>query len=277
MKIWLISDMHSSPLDLLYGNSLDVPEADLCVCAGDVSGSIDRTINFVFSEIAHRMPVVMTLGNHDYYGSSIQQTLDYVRQATVGTNVHVLENEEFRKDDLRIIGATLWTDYGIRAHPLGHLAIDERRAVAMEACYRVMVDFRTVQGSEGHDRGRDGLVRPQELYSRHRESRTYIENKLKEPFKGSTMVLTHHSPSPRSLDSRFRGQMSNAAFASDLSAVIKRGRPAFWVHGHVHRFCDYIQSETRLICNPLGYQRERGGWTGFRSGFVIETTPEGRE
>jgi hypothetical protein len=32
MKIWLISDMHSSPLDLLYGNALDVPEADLCVC-----------------------------------------------------------------------------------------------------------------------------------------------------------------------------------------------------------------------------------------------------
>ncbi|MBD8651154.1 metallophosphoesterase [Rhizobium sp. CFBP 13726] len=274
MKIWLISDMHSSPLDLLYGNMLDVPEADLCVCAGDVAGSIERTMNYVFSEIAHRMPVVMTLGNHDYHGSSIDQTLDYVRREIAGTNVHVLENDELRKGDLRIIGATLWTDYAVRAHASGRLPIDQRRAAAMEACYRVMVDFRTVRASGGH--GGSSLITPDELYSRHKESRAYIERKLKEPFQGTTMVLTHHALTPRSLDPRFRGQLSNAAFASDLSAVIEKGRPAFWVHGHVHRFCDYIQSETRMICNPLGYQRERGKWTGFRPSFVIETTPEGR-
>lgn len=275
MKVWVISDMHSSPLDLLYGNALDVPRADICVCAGDVAGSIERTMNFIFSEIAHRMPVVMTLGNHDYYGLSIQQTLDYVRRQTAGTNVHVLENDEFRKGDLRIIGATLWTDYAIRAHSLGNLAIDERRAVAMEACYQVMVDFRTVRGSEAYDGGRGGLVTPDELYSRHKESRAYIESKLRQPFEGATMVLTHHAPSRRSLDARFSGQMSNAAFASDLSALIKKGRPDFWVHGHIHRFCDYVEGQTRVICNPLGYQRERARWTGFRPGFVFETTPEG--
>jgi predicted phosphohydrolase len=220
------------------------------------------------------MPVVMTLGNRDYYGSSIDQALDCVRRETAGSNVHVLENDEFRKDDLRILGATLWTEYSIRAHALGRLPINERREVAMEACQRLMVDFRTVRASE--KRGGGGLVTPDELYSRHKESRRYIENKLNEPFQGSTMVLTHHAPSPRSLDSRLRGQMSNAAFASDLSAVIKKGGPTFWVHGHVHRFCDYVEARTRVICNPLGYQRERGGWTGFRPGFVIETTPEGK-
>lgn len=275
MKIWLISDMHSSPLDLLYGNALDVPEADICVCAGDVAGSIERTMNYIFSEIAHRMPVVMTLGNHDYYGSSIEQTLDYVRSETAGTNVHVLENDEFRRVDLRIIGATLWTDYCIRAHALGHLPIDERRAAAMEACYGMMVDFRTMRRSEGYDAARGGLLTPDELLSRHKQSRAYIESKLKEPFAGATMVLTHHAPSPKSLDHRFAGQMSNAAFASDLSSVIRKGRPTFWVHGHIHRFCDYMEAGTRVICNPLGYQRERNGWTGFRPGFVIETKPEG--
>lgn len=275
MKVWLISDMHSSPLDLLYGNSLVIPEADLCVCAGDIAGSIERSMNYVLSEIAHRMPVVMTLGNHDYYGSTISRTLDYVRRETVGTNVHVLENDEFRKDDLRIIGATLWTDYGVRAHAGGRLPIQERRAFAMEGCYRVMVDFRAILRSDERQDGQGGFVTPEEIFSRHRESRAYIENRLKEPFDGSTMVLTHHAPSPRSLDRRFKGQVSNAAFASDLSAVIRKRRPTFWVHGHIHRFCDYREGETRILCNPMGYHRERSGWTGFRPGFVIETTPLG--
>lgn len=234
-------------------------------------------MNYIFSEIAHRMPVVVTLGNHDYYGLSIDQTLAYARHATAGTNVHVLENDVFQKDDLRIIGATLWTDYTIRAHALGRLPLDERRAAAMEACYGVMIDFRTMHGSEGYDATRGGLITPDELLSRHNHSRAYIESKLKEPFPGSTMVLTHHAPSPKSLDPRFAGQMSNAAFASDLSAVIKKGRPTFWVHGHIHRFNDYVAAGTRVICNPLGYHRERRGWTGYRPGFVIDTKLEGGE
>jgi Icc-related predicted phosphoesterase len=86
------------------------------------------------------------------------------------------------------------------------------------------------------------------------------------------MVLTHHAPSPRSLDPRFHGQVTNAAFAPDLSKLIRAANPTFWVHGHVHRAQDYVEGQTRVLCNPLGYRGEHGA-TGFRSGLVIETTP----
>lgn len=272
MRVWVISDMHASHSDLFLARSLDVPAADLCVCAGDISGNIERSIDFLFAEIAPHMPVVTTLGNHDFYGTSIDRALEYARKWTAGTNVHVLENEEFRKGDLRVIGATLWTDFEIAAHDAGYLPVDTRRDLAINECRRYLLDFREIYRSDARKDGEGGFITAREMMSRHHESRAYIEGELAKPFDGATMVLTHHAPTPRSLDPSFDGHISNAAFASDLSALIEAGKPSFWVHGHIHRFHDYIEGETRVLCNPRGYQHERSGG-GFRPGFVIETTP----
>ena len=48
----------------------------------------------------------------------------------------------------------------------------------------------------------------------------------------------------------------NAAYASDLSAVIESGRPALWVHGLTHDSRDYLVGETHIVCNPRGYDDE---------------------
>ncbi|MCA2431027.1 metallophosphoesterase [Rhizobium leguminosarum] len=271
MKAWIISDFHSSPLDLFHRRQLAVPRADICICAGDIAGNIESAIDFLHSEIAPHMPVVAVLGNHDFYGLSIDRALEYVRKWTAGTNVHILENEIFQRDDLRIVGATLWTDFEIDAHDFGHLPKRARRDMAVRECMRYLLDFRVIYRSDTRVGGQSGLITPEEMISRHQESRAYIERELSKPFDGTTMVLTHHAPTPRSLDPRFGGHISNAAFASNLSNVIHAGRPHFWVHGHVHRFADYVENETRVLCNPRGYRHEAGG--GFRPGLVIETTP----
>jgi Icc-related predicted phosphoesterase len=65
------------------------------------------------------------------------------------------------------------------------------------------------------------------------------------------------------------GSPSNAAFASDLTAIIKKWKPDYWVHGHVHHFLDYLEDETRIISNARGYFHEREV-NCFRPGFVIE-------
>ncbi len=273
MKAWIISDIHSSPLDLMYGSKLLIPEADICVCAGDISGNIERTVDFLHAEIAPHMPVVATLGNHDYYGSSIDGALAHVRKWTAGTNVHILENETFRLDDLRVVGATLWTDFEIEEHDAGHLPVDVRREFAIHICRRSLVDFFEIRRSSTPEDGEGGLIAAAEMISRHKQSRTYIDTELEKPFNGATMVLTHHAPSAGSLDPKFQGHVTNAAFASDLSGLIHAARPHFWVHGHIHRFADYVEGDTRVLCNPLGYHRERGA-NGFRPGFVVETTVE---
>jgi hypothetical protein len=35
--------------------------------------------------------------------------------------------------------------------------------------------------------------------------------------------------------------------------LIDVGRPALWLHGHVHHSLDYQLFDTRVVCNPRGY------------------------
>ncbi|WP_413711836.1 metallophosphoesterase [Rhizobium sp. Rhizsp82] len=269
MKAWIISDIHSSRLDLLHRRPLIIPRADICICAGDISDNVERSIDFLHNEIAPHMPVVLTLGNHDYYGSSIDSALEYARKWTAGTNVHLLENSTFEKNDLRVIGSTLWTDFEIVDHEYGHLPVDERRRLAIQESMRYLLDFRLIHRVDPL-LGVDSLLEPDEMIIRHWDSRAFIDGELGKPFTGTSMVLTHHAISRRSLDPRFAGQVTNAAFASDLTEIIRRRKPHFWIHGHIHRHADYVEGDTRVLCNPRGYLHE--GSNGFRPGFVIETS-----
>ncbi|WP_025596099.1 metallophosphoesterase [Agrobacterium tumefaciens] len=274
MRAWIISDIHASALDWFHPRPLDIPQADICICAGDFADGIERSVDFLHAEIAPHMPVVATLGNHDFYGSSIDRALGYARKWTEGTNVHILENDLFLKKDLRIIGATLWSDYEISAHSDGWLPVRERRELATRECSRIMRDFYEIFRSGERTDGEGGLVSANELISRHKDSRAFIEKELAQEFSGTTIVLTHHAPSPRSLDPRFEGNISNAAFASDLTSTIISGNPDFWIHGHIHSASDFIEGETSVICNPRGYRSGEASGS-FMPGFVVETTTSG--
>ncbi|MBB4349437.1 metallophosphoesterase [Aliirhizobium cellulosilyticum] len=273
MKAWVISDLHASRLDLLHPRPLIIPEADICIYPGDVTDDIKRSIDYLKSEIAPHMPVVATLGNHDYYGSSIDGTLEYARNATIGTNVHVLENGVFQKDGVRVIGATLWTDFEIDAHSEGHLPLSARRDLAIRECTRRMMDFYQIVLPQRREDGGLHLISADDLLERHLASRAYIQSQLEVPFDGTTVVLTHHAPSPRSLSPQFIGHITNAAFASDLRELIHTWRPQFWIHGHIHHFSDYLEGDTRVLCNPRGYHREVDV-VGFRPGLVIDLSSQ---
>ena len=50
----------------------------------------------------------------------------------------------------------------------------------------------------------------------------------------------------------------NYYFASDLdNFILDNQNIKLWIHGHVHDPFDYKIGETRVVCNPLGYPRER--------------------
>ena len=101
---------------------------------------------------------------------------------------------------------------------------------------------------------------------RHEAERTFIENELANAADTGTtaVVITHHAPTPRSVAPRFHGDPCNAAFASDLEAVISQYQPALWIHGHMHDPVDITIGRTRVLCNPAGYDaaaNERRGYS----------------
>ncbi len=267
MKAWIISDMHVTQADMTA--EIDIPPADVCLCAGDVSEFLEHGLEFLKRRIAPTIPVMLVLGNHDYYGNTIADALTKARERSDGHNIHILENDTLAIDQIRIIGATLWTDYQIPWGVEDELPLPERAQAAVYFCRREMLDFREIHGSPPFPDGMPRLITSREIIARHVESKGFILTEMAKPWNGKTIVMTHHAPSPRSLLKQYQGRAANAAFASNLTDVILSGQPDIWVHGHIHHFHDYIEGATRVICNPLGNRHERGK-NGYRHGFVIE-------
>ncbi|MBP2461418.1 MULTISPECIES: metallophosphoesterase [unclassified Rhizobium] len=269
MRAWIISDIHHSRLDALRGRSLHIPDADLCICAGDVSSNMGVTIAYVQEHIEPRMPVVLVLGNHDYYHFSISMALERAHLKVQGTRVHLLENQSVVIGGCRFLGATLWTDFAVSIGYDEHVPPEERRAIAFAQVPWRMQDFFTIYPSNPRPGDENGMVTCREILDRHIESRQFIDNELGKFHDGPTIVVTHHAPLVESFDPRFHGQTTNAAFASDLSDLIRRRKPTAWIHGHIHKARDYLADGTRIICNPVGYFHE-GNTSGYRPSLLID-------
>ncbi|WP_027053227.1 metallophosphoesterase [Mesorhizobium erdmanii] len=250
MKIWLFSDLHLEFADLRQ--PLTIPDADVCVVAGDLCRAPANGVHWLGKNIAPAMTCIYVAGNHEFYKGSIKEGLEDGRAAAAQfAGVHFLENDAVVIDGVRFVGATVWTDFRIEGRP--HVAMFHAR--------ERMNDFRLIAEQ------RDPWQRfvPERAFRMHQESRRFIDAALKaDPIE--TVVVTHHLPHAKSIPSRFEGDLLNAAFASDLSEVIESGRPALWVHGHTHDSCDYKVGSTRILCNPRGYDDEN---TAFDQALVV--------
>lgn len=240
MKIWPLSDLHLEFADLRQ--PLAIPDADVCVIAGDLCRAPANGVHWLAKHIAHAMPCVYVAGNHEFYKGSIKEALEDGRAAADRfPDVHFLENDSVVIDGVRFIGATLWTDYRIEGSP----------ELAMRNARERINDHRQI----AKQRNPWQRFVPEAALRMHERSRRFIDTALKaDPIK--TVVVTHHLPHALSIPPRFKGDLLNAAFASDLCDVIEAGRPALWVHGHTHDSCNYTVGDTRIVCNPRGYDDE---------------------
>jgi len=241
MKLWVLSDLHLEYADL--HEPLDIPNADVCICAGDLMRFPANSIHWLGEHVARWMPVVFVAGNHEFYKGGIKECLEDGRAAAERfPNVHFLENDSVVISGVRFIGATLWTDFRTEGSP----------QLAMTYARERMNDYRYIS----KQRSPWQRFTPETSYRMHSISKSFIRETLATPFEGETVVVTHHLPSKQSVPERFAGDLLNAAYASDLNDIIEEGRPALWVHGHTHDSCDYQFGDTRIVCNPRGYDDE---------------------
>lgn len=250
MKIWILSDLHLEYADLRQ--PLRIPDADVCVMAGDLCRAPANGVHWLAKNIAPSMPCVYVAGNHEFYNGSIREGIeDGFRAAQAFPDVHFLENTSVVIGGVRFLGATLWTDYRIEGHP----------QIAMHHASERMNDYKKIA------RQRNPWQRfiPEAAYRMHQQSRTFLDTALKDPSR--TVVVTHHLPHALSIPPRFKGDLLNGAYASNLTHLIECGRPALWVHGHTHDSCDYSVEATRVACNPRGYEDEN---SNFDPALVVE-------
>lgn len=254
MRIWPVSDIHLRQEDALHlRKSFNIPDADVCLCAGDVTRGFAQALHWLGNVVAPKMPVVLTFGNHDYFGTSIDRAISEARRIAKALNIKLLENDTEIIDGVRFVGATLWTDYKLSVGgAYARKSAEEFEASFFHVLPRELVDFAEIHRSDERREGETGFITVQEIKQRHSVSRAYIENVLATPFDGPSVVMSHHAPLPACIHPRFEGDLLNPAFASDLSGIMTQYAPAAWVHGHVHHFIDLMEGQTRVICNAKG-------------------------
>ena len=236
MKLNVLSDLHLSVHDM------DRPDndADVVVLAGDIA----RPRESARWALGFDKPVLYVLGNHEYYGSSIEEAANELKRLCAGTHVHVLDDSEITLGGVRFLGTTLWTDFMLCGE-------GDAKAAAIEQATRLMRDFSRIRSGDA-----DGaLFTPADsaaLFARHAG---WLDRRLDAPHARPTVVITHHAPSRRSIHPRFGASPLNACFVSDAERLVGAGRVHCWIHGHTHDSFDYVLHGTRVLCNPRGYAK----------------------
>jgi predicted phosphodiesterase len=247
MRIHVLSDLH-----LEFGVfEPAVTDADVIVLAGDIDVGV-RGLEWA----ARAFPgfaVVYVLGNHEYYGHSSPKLLNAMRARAAELQLHLLENNAVVLGGVRFLGMTLWTDFALTGHV----------ASAAEIARAQMRDYRKIRIDPQYRK-----LQPYDTLGWHRGSRHWLETALAEPFDGATVVVSHHAPSPRSINPASLKDEINAAYASDLEALIASSPINVWIHGHTHHNVDYWIGKTRVLTNQRGYSDELS--PGFDASFVFE-------
>jgi predicted phosphodiesterase len=285
-RLWIFSDLHYE-----MGNS-DPPAApshDVCVCAGDFN-RLEWAVEQLASGDLGNGTTIYVPGNHDFCRAESMEGAERVAAEKVkGSSVFLANPDEYVFKGTRFLGCTMWTDYelyGNQMASMGHagngmmdhrlIKTDDHTDDGASAFYNseppleFAYDVHTGRRSpmKGHRQEPPVRFMPQHALRRHKRELAWLEARLREPFLGPTVVVTHHSPSPRSVPDRFDGDPLTPAFSSNLEWLIERYQPALWVHGHTHDSFDYMIGKTRVICNPAGYQHEPN--LDFKWDLVVE-------
>jgi Icc-related predicted phosphoesterase len=259
MKINVISDLHLDFADLA------LPGGDVLILSGDICEARhlkrdmynpdmvmlehertdqrpDRYYRFFEEECSKYREVVMVMGNHEHYGFQYQKTYAHIANQ-LPANVTLLENQTHTIDDVVFVGATLWTD------------MNKMDALTMFHMKSAMNDYRQVT-MFNETKNVYHRLDPERTVADHYRSKKFIEDTVTADPGKKYVVVTHHAPSKASIKPKYAGDtLMNGAYSSDLSDImLDNPQIRLWTHGHTHDVFDYMIGQTRVICNPRGYQ-----------------------
>jgi len=241
MKIRLWSDIHTEFGELKFTPRDDDHETVL-VIAGDFQVG-DRSFD-VLRELSTKFRAILyTCGNHEYYGEVVQKLhRRFMDLSDELPNFYFLNPGIAIIDGVRFIGATLWTDM-----KLGDPIIKQ--------CLQFGInDFRKAKWEYAPDS--INKIVPNVVCRINAQHRVFINNELNIPFKGKTVVFTHHPPTMEShARSKYGGQDEDPImyYYGNTKNEEVVAKADYWFHGHIHEWMDYMHEGCRIIARPRGY------------------------
>lgn len=266
----IVSDLH---LDI-DGVLPELPGGEVLVIAGDLCEARSLTIHehltkdelrirtaireFIDNVSNRYEKIFMVMGNHEHYHNKFNKTWQTLVDNTP-SNFHILDNDCVKHNGVLFVGATLWTD------------LNKNDPLTQHTVRDFMNDYKCITYVQGNEYRK---LRPGDTVREHFKSLNYIKGVLDNTRNTDkkVVVITHHAPSSMSIAEQYRNdQLMNGAYYSDLSdLILDNPQIPLWIHGHTHTAFDYMIGDTRVICNPFGYQvNGHREYTGFDASLTV--------
>ena len=282
MKIKLVSDLHLEFSDINITNDQN---CDVLILGGDImiaqdlhdhlelpsynmygvmpdlgrkQEKVQRYRDF-FKRCSFQFPhVIYIMGNHEFYHGKFYAGIDYMREECAKyPNIYMLEQDTKIINDVVFVGGTLWTDMN-KGDPL-----------TMHAIEGLMNDFRIIR----NDKREFARMSARDVVDRHARTLKYFRHVLSENKDKKCVVVGHHSPSFLSAHEMYKDEyLMNGGYHSNLTEfILDHPQVKLWTHGHTHHPFDYTIGETRVVCNPRGYENDGySEQTGWNPNIVLE-------
>ncbi len=271
MKVGFVSDLHVefAPIEINNTEKADVLvlAGDIIVanslgprCFGDGYGMSERFHKFfqqVCEEFNH---VIYIFGNHEFYHGDHAKEFEYTREKlSYLKNLHILEKETFKLDDVTFICGTMWTDF------------NKNDPLAMDLISHRMNDFQIIKNSNGkRDKYLTTHWRPEDAYEDHQMFLEFAKNELSKEENGKVVMVTHHCPSAICVPEKYCGdKIMNPGYVSDLTDfILDNPKITHWICGHSHRRLDAMIGQTRILMNCRGYYPIEGMSQTFELKYI---------
>lgn len=268
LRVHVSSDWHTNfwTKHVTPEQVLPTVPVDLCIMAGDIGTATQDPTDWLKQYQAHvKCPVVVVLGNHDFYGALYSDTLRVWQQRKAVLEpfcIYLLERDsvtlkysqqpdglQWQLDpvngqfSVQILGCVLWS-------------------MAADACKHQLSDYRAIYLEDATT-----LIRPKDMRQLFQESKNWLEVQCAKvvPNQCARIIVTHYLPSFKSVHRDYEHD-NNTGFATDLDRLVQESDAQHWFHGHTHRSMNYFINKTRVVCNPFGYGGEN---TAFDRDLIV--------
>jgi Icc-related predicted phosphoesterase len=282
MRLQLLSDLHLERYPSFTATA--AKDVDVLVLAGDIgsyqAGSLLQAEDDFglaqFSPLREGSPwpatVLFVPGNHEYDGLDYADTHARLRATCARLGIIWLERGVHTLGAVRFVGTTLWSDFDAFAGAETQLT---RQLQARDKAFRA-ANFYLRKNTTLRDGAPMLAEAMRELAL---ECQDWLRQALLEPFKGTTVVVTHFAPTLRSADPRYGLTPGTAGFCNALDELLPHAQ--LWVHGHLHCPNDFVVTgqaadapawRCRVVANPRGYV-SKGEQASFYEKYIIDLPP----
>ena len=114
------------------------------------------------------------------------------------------------------------------------------------------------------------LLSPPDYNLLHLQDLQFLTGVLENNNAVAKMVITHHAPTFLNYPAKYKNDVLNVAFATELSNLVESSAVDYWQYGHHHiNTAGFVIGKTKLITNQLGYVKYKEN-KGFNNAATIE-------